>query len=300
MSTPERPGIYGWDHMVVRLEDFKAGVAAYTKLFPKGPREITKNEGFGMDMAFFDVPNGGFIEVVAPNRPDSVLKPQMEKEGPGLNLMAFQCTDLKATIEMMRANGVKVVERAGQVLVHPSSTHGVLIQLKEKEGQVAATKATKAGQVPDTSGVKAGIVSYKCTVIYVKDGEKAAASYEKLGLKKHFQMENKAANVLQTGFFLRGGGLIELISPLNPKDQNDKFVQFLEKRGEGFQHLSLDASAGAVTALNAAGVKTKTQDKEHTDIDKESTLVGKMLIQLNPVGMGTDEQVDLSAAVAKL
>merc|ERR1712118_307045 len=85
-----------------RLKDFKAGVDAYTKLFPKGPREITKNEGFGMDMAFFDVPKGGYIEVIAPTRPDSVLKAQMEKEGPGLNIMAFQCNDLKATMEMMR------------------------------------------------------------------------------------------------------------------------------------------------------------------------------------------------------
>jgi hypothetical protein len=47
-------------------------------------------------------------------------------------------------------------------MVHPKSTHGVLMQLVEKPAD--APRATKEGQVPDTSGVT-GIVSYKCTVV---------------------------------------------------------------------------------------------------------------------------------------
>ena len=37
-------------------------------------------------------------------------------------------------------------------MVHPRSTHGILMQLVEKEAD--APKATKTGQVPDTSGVR--------------------------------------------------------------------------------------------------------------------------------------------------
>ena len=38
------PGIYGFHHMVVRLEDFDAGVDCYTKIFPQGPTTTGENE----------------------------------------------------------------------------------------------------------------------------------------------------------------------------------------------------------------------------------------------------------------
>ena len=129
----------------------------------------------------------------------------------------------------------------------------------------------------------------------MKNIEEAIESYQKLGLKLHFNIDNKAANIIQAGFFLRAGGLIELIGPRDPTDETDDFVKFMKTRGEGFQHLSLDASAGAVDVLTKAGVKTNITDPEHADIDPEATLVGKQILQLNPVGMGTDEQVSFTA-----
>merc|ERR1719221_1650848 len=168
-------------------------------------------------------------------------------------------------------------------MVHPKSTHGILMQLTEKPA--AATRADKAGQVPDTSNVT-GIVSYKCTVVFVKNIDDGVASYEKLGLKLSAKISNEAAGVIQAIFPLRGGGLIELIGPKDPTDANDKFVKFVETRGEGFHLLSVDGSAGAVDALTAAGVRTKTTDPEHTDIHREATLPRRTVLQLNPVGMG--------------
>ena len=152
------PGIHGFDHMVIRLEDFDAGLAAYTKLFPAGPRALPKQTlesglKMGLNMAYFDLPNGGFLEIVAPTGPNSVLRPALDKSGPGMNLIAFQCDDLAATVKMMKDNGVRVIrdELSGMVKIHPKSTHGILMQLVEKSPN--ATKAIKpSGQVPDTSG----------------------------------------------------------------------------------------------------------------------------------------------------
>merc|ERR1711957_1127754 len=114
----------------------------------------------------------------------------------------------------MKANGVQVIDNDPEPpMVHPKSTHGVLMQLVEKSPN--ATQANRAGQVPDSSGVT-GIVSYKCTVVFVKNVEHAIKSYEKLGLKLTFNLQNKAAGIIQAGFFLPAGGLIELIGPLDP------------------------------------------------------------------------------------
>eukprot|EP01047_Picozoa_sp_COSAG01_P077701 COSAG01_NODE_14089_length_1497_cov_1.657368_2_plen_100_part_00 len=84
-------------------------------------------------MAFYDLPNGGYIELVAPTRPNSVLQPALDRRGPGMNLIAFQCEDLPATVQMLQANGVRVVTSdPTHIMVHPKSTHGVLMQLVEK------------------------------------------------------------------------------------------------------------------------------------------------------------------------
>ena len=113
-------GIYGFDHMVVRLENLAAGIGAYSKLFPPGPATVSKNPNMGLKLAVFPLPNGGFIELVAPTSPQSVLRKPLDEHGPGMHLMAYQCNDLSATVAMMKKNGVRVIENdPAHIMVHP-------------------------------------------------------------------------------------------------------------------------------------------------------------------------------------
>ena len=146
--------------------------------------------------------------------------------------------------------------------------------------------------MPNMSGVT-GIVRYKCVVIYVKDIDLAIRSYEALGLKLKFKHRSETGGFVQASFFLSGGGLIELVGPMDPNDDADSFVRFMAKRGDGFKHLTLDGSAGCVDLLNARGVRTQQTDPQHTEIHRESTLTRRQVLQLTPVGMGTPDQVDL-------
>jgi FtsP/CotA-like multicopper oxidase with cupredoxin domain len=99
-----------------------------------------------------------------------------------MHVIAFQCKNLADTVRMMKSNGVEIFEfDPTHTMVHPKSTHGILMHLVEKEPD--APVATKAGQVPDTSDGTVGILSYKCTVVFVKDIDQAIRSYEALGLK---------------------------------------------------------------------------------------------------------------------
>ena len=43
---------------------------------------VCGRSAMGLQMAFYDLPNGGFLELVAPTRPDSVLRPALDKSGP--------------------------------------------------------------------------------------------------------------------------------------------------------------------------------------------------------------------------
>jgi methylmalonyl-CoA epimerase len=61
----------------------------------------------------------------------------LRKRGPGLHHVALRVADLDATLEALRARGVRLIDdtpRAGAhgtrvAFVHPSSTHGVLVEL---------------------------------------------------------------------------------------------------------------------------------------------------------------------------
>lgn len=83
-------------------------------------------------------------------------------------------------------------------------------------------------------------------------------------------------------------------------DKENGFVQLMETRPEGFKHLSLDGSAGIADALTAAGIKNRTTDPEHCDIHQDATMTPEQLLQLNPVNMGTPEQVSLGSDAAAL
>ena len=65
---------------------FRSTCSAAGLLTP--PLPLQPRREMGLKMAFFDLPNGGMIEVVAPTGPDSVLRPALDKSGPGMNLMA--------------------------------------------------------------------------------------------------------------------------------------------------------------------------------------------------------------------
>ena len=115
------------------MTDLDAGVASYEKLGLECTQRMS-NEDLGIHQAILPLADGGFIELVAPTGPDSVLRPALDKSGPGMNLMCFQCDDLAATVEMMKGNGVRVIEDdPTHIMVHPKSTHGILMQLVEKE-----------------------------------------------------------------------------------------------------------------------------------------------------------------------
>eukprot|EP01046_Picozoa_sp_COSAG06_P014121 COSAG06_NODE_866_length_11869_cov_7.914019_6_plen_251_part_00 len=238
-------GIWGWDHIIVQVVDMDAGVASYTALLGP-PRAFGANDEMGISLAVFDLPSGGYIELAAPTSADSAISAALEKSGEGVMLMAFQVTDMAATVAAMKARGVRVLDAdPSHVMLHPKSTNGVLIQLEERDRPDGPgfTVATAAGNVPQQAG-STGIVSYKCCVVRVSDIQQGIKNYEALGLECSAVHENTETGMWQAIFRLQGGGLIELVAPLDPSDSTNAIVQQLELRGEGMNNLSLDGSMG--------------------------------------------------------
>ena len=82
------------------------------------------------------------IELLEATEADSAVGRFVAKRGEGLHHVALRVSDLAATVEKLKAQGVRLVSEAVQVgagghryvFVHPSSANGVLLELVELDG----------------------------------------------------------------------------------------------------------------------------------------------------------------------
>ena len=123
----------GFDHLVVRVSEFEQGVATYRDALGLTLDRMDQSEALGIKQAFFNLPNGGFIEVVAPTDPEGAVGRALESRGEGIHTVAFAVDDLDATVAAFKEGGAQLIGEGGpQVFVHPKSTHGILLQLSTK------------------------------------------------------------------------------------------------------------------------------------------------------------------------
>ena len=122
-----------FDHLVVRVGDIDEGIATYRDTLGLTLDRTDESEALGIKQAFFNLPGGGFIEVVAPINAQSAVGQALDKRGEGIHTVAFAVDDLTAACSALKAGGARLIGEGGsQVFVHPKSTHGVLLQLSEK------------------------------------------------------------------------------------------------------------------------------------------------------------------------
>ena len=122
-----------FDHLVIRVSDLDEGIKTYRDTLGLKLDRTAESAALGIKQAFFNLPDGGFIEVVAPLEAQSAVGQALEKRGEGIHTVAFAVEDLDAACTTLKAGGARLIGEGGpQVFVHPKSTHGVLLQLSAK------------------------------------------------------------------------------------------------------------------------------------------------------------------------
>ena len=128
-------GITGVDHVVVRVKDIDEGIATYRDKLGMELERTAESDALGIKQAFFQLSDGGYIEVVAPTNDQAAVGRAIESRGEGIHTIAMAVDDIEAAIESMQAQDVQLIgadNPQGQVFIHPRSAHGVLVQLVEK------------------------------------------------------------------------------------------------------------------------------------------------------------------------
>jgi methylmalonyl-CoA epimerase len=99
------------------------------------------------------VPTGqASLELLAATSSDSAIAKFLERRGPGLHHITLRVDDIRAALKQLRERHVRLVdeeprngaEGALVAFVHPSSAHGVLVELKQADGRAHLQLRQKA------------------------------------------------------------------------------------------------------------------------------------------------------------
>lgn len=126
------------DHIGIAVKDLSAALAFYRDalgLEIDAPEDVASQRV----RAHFVPVGESKLELLEATAPDSAISRYVDKRGPGLHHITLRVDDIDAAVHQMRSRGVRMIDerpRPGAegstiAFVHPSSTHGVLIELKQ-------------------------------------------------------------------------------------------------------------------------------------------------------------------------
>jgi len=139
-SSP-RALVIGVDHVGIAVADLDEAVAWYADTLGLVATHTETNEEQGVREAMLSAPGdaGAAIQLLAPLRPDSPIGKFLDRNGPGLQQLAYRVTDIDAACAALRDKGVRLLydaPRRGTAnsrinFVHPRDAGGVLVELVE-------------------------------------------------------------------------------------------------------------------------------------------------------------------------
>src|SRR6478672_5232007 len=126
------------DHIGIAVKDLAAALAFYRDalgLDVGGTEEVHSQKV----RAHFAGVGDARLELLEATAADSPIARFIDKRGPGLHHITLRVDDIHAALAQLKARGIRLIDeepRPGAedslvAFVHPSSAHGVLVELKE-------------------------------------------------------------------------------------------------------------------------------------------------------------------------
>ena len=136
------------DHVGVAVPDLDAAIALYSSAYGMTVAHREVNEEQKVEEAMMQISSGGGdadlsgtqrIQLLAPLNEESTIAKFLDRNGPGLQQLAFRVTDVEAVSETLRERGLRLLYDAPKRgtansrinFVHPKDAGGVLVELVE-------------------------------------------------------------------------------------------------------------------------------------------------------------------------
>lgn len=126
----------GIHHLGVAVEDLDAALVTYERFFGGEVEHRATVEEQGVRAASLRVGDGR-VELLEPLDEDTPVGRFLTKRGPGMHHVAYEVSDLRATLAELADAGADLIDEAPRAglfglevaFVHPDSVHGVLSEL---------------------------------------------------------------------------------------------------------------------------------------------------------------------------
>jgi methylmalonyl-CoA/ethylmalonyl-CoA epimerase len=135
-------GLLRIDHVGIAVADLDAAIELYGRVFGMRCVHVEENPDQGVREAMLAVgptPEGGQVQLLAPLTPESTIAKFLDRNGPGVQQVAYTVADIDAASAALRERGVRLLydaPRRGTAgsrinFVHPKDAGGVLVELVE-------------------------------------------------------------------------------------------------------------------------------------------------------------------------
>lgn len=142
LMTPLPSFVTAIDHVGIAVPDFAAAVEFYRATFGLELAHEEINEEQGVHEGMLRAPGdstGATVQLLAPLGPTSTIAKFLDRNGPGMQQLAYRVTDIDSAMAALRAAGMRLLydtPRRGTAgsrinFVHPKDAGGVLVELVE-------------------------------------------------------------------------------------------------------------------------------------------------------------------------
>jgi methylmalonyl-CoA/ethylmalonyl-CoA epimerase len=128
------------DHVGIAVADLDAAIAFYEKAYGMRCAHVEVNEEQGVREALVGVgDSGSCIQLLAPLTPESTIAKFLDRNGQGIQQLAFRVEDVEHVAEVLRGRGLRLLYDAPRRgtsdsrvnFIHPKDAGGVLVELVE-------------------------------------------------------------------------------------------------------------------------------------------------------------------------
>jgi methylmalonyl-CoA/ethylmalonyl-CoA epimerase len=128
------------DHVGVAVLDLDEAIAFYESVYGMAKLHEEVNEEQGVREAMMGVgDSGSCIQLLAPLTPESTVARFLDRNGPGMQQIAYRVDDVEAASATLRERGMRMVfdaPRRGTSgsrinFIHPRDAGGILVELVE-------------------------------------------------------------------------------------------------------------------------------------------------------------------------
>lgn len=124
------------DHIGVAVTDLDAAIALYETSYAMEIVYRETVEEQGVEAILLDV-GENHVELLRPLGEDTPVGKFLAKRGPGLHHVAYQVPDIEATLDGLRAAGIRLIDETPRIgirnsrvaFLHPASSGGVLTEI---------------------------------------------------------------------------------------------------------------------------------------------------------------------------